>query len=110
MTLKAAFLAHAPDAEPEKNKCVVGTSKYKLFVAVVKNQDQAIKECKRLVKEEGINAVMLCPGFTTQNVAELSEVLEGKAGVFVARGDGPSTRAWIELMAKDGWFSESAHR
>jgi len=64
MAFKAAFLAHAPDAEPEKNTCVVETSKYKLFVVVVSNQEQAVKECKRLVKDEGIHSVMLCPGFT----------------------------------------------
>ena len=110
MAFKAAFLAHAPDAEPEKNTCVVETSKYKLFVVVVSNQEQAVKECKRLVKEEGIHSVMLCPGFTHESVAELAEVLGGEVGVFVARGDGPSTRASMEVMAREGWFSESNQR
>ena len=110
MAFKAAFLAHAPDAEPEKNRCMVETSKYKLFVVVVSNQEQAVKECKRLVKEEGIQSVMLCPGFTHESVAELAEVLGGEVGVFVARGDGPSTRASMEVMAREGWFSESKQR
>ena len=103
--LKAAFLAHAPDAEPEQNKCVVETSKYKLYVVAVRSQEQAVKECTRLANEEGIHAVVLCPGFTNKNVGELTEVLGMKVGVFVARGDGPSTRSWMELMMKDGWFS-----
>jgi len=110
MAFKAAFLAHAPDAEPEKNRCMVETSKYKLFVVVVSNQEQAVKECKRLVKEEGIHAVMLCPGFTHESVAELAQVLGGNIGVFVARGGGPSTRVSMEVMAREGWFSESKQR
>jgi len=40
---KVVFLAHAPDAEPEKHRCVIETSKYKLFVVVVKVQDQAVE-------------------------------------------------------------------
>jgi len=47
---------------------------------------------------------MLCPGFTHESVAELAEVLGGEVGVFVARGDGPSTRASMEVMAREGWF------
>ena len=105
MAFKAAFLAHAPDGNPEKNRSVIETPLYKLFVTVVRNQDQAISECKRLAKDEGIQSVMLCPGFTSENVADLSRALDGKIGVFVARGDGPSTRASMEIMAKEGWFA-----
>jgi len=44
MAFKALFLAHAPDAEAEKHRCVIETPKYyKLFVVVVKNQKQAIE-------------------------------------------------------------------
>jgi len=57
------FLAHAPDAEPEKHRCVIETPKYKLFV-VVRGQDQAVEVYKKLVKEEGVQSILLCPGFT----------------------------------------------
>jgi len=39
MAFKVVFIAHTPDAEPEKHQCVVETSKYKLLVRLVKNQD-----------------------------------------------------------------------
>ncbi len=104
MAFKAAFLAHAPDAEPGKNQSIIETPKYKLFVVAVRNQAQAEEECERLFKNEGIHSVMLCPGFTSENVAALSRVLKGKVGVFVARGDGPSTKAAQEIMAREGWF------
>lgn len=110
MAFKAAFLAHAPDADPEKNRSVIETPKYKLFVVVVRNQEQAETECKRLVKDEGIHSVMLCPGFTSENVAALSRALEWKVGVFVARGDGPSIGAAQEVMAREGWFSKPRDR
>ena len=106
MAFKAAFLAHAPDAESEKNKCVVETSKYKLFVRIVQDQGQAIEMCQNLVKEEGIHSVLLCPGFTHKEVAEISQAVGENVGVFVARGDGPSNRASMEVMTREGWFSE----
>ena len=53
MAFKVLFLAHAPDAEPKKHQCVVETSKYKLLVRLVKNQEQAVQVCRKLVKEEG---------------------------------------------------------
>jgi len=102
MAFKALFLAHAPDAEPEKHKCVIETSKYKLFVVLVKDQYQAVEMCKKLVKEEGIHSILLCPGFTHRNVAEIAEVVEKSVAVSVARGDGPSNRVSIEVRKREG--------
>jgi len=110
MAFKVAFLAHAPDAAPEKHRCVIETSKYKLFVVVVKDQEGAVEVCKRLVKEEGIHSVLLCPGFTHKNVAEIAETVGENIGVFVARGDGPSNRVARGVMEREGWFSEKGER
>lgn len=107
MAFKVLFLAHAPDAEAEKHRCVIETPKYyKLFVVVVKDQDQAIEVCKKVVKEEGIQSIILCPGFTHKNIAEISEAVGENVGVFVARGDGPSNRISMEVLRSEGWFSE----
>ena len=105
MAFKVLFLAHAPDAEPEKNQCVIETSRYKLLVRLVKNQKQAIQVCKKLVREEGIQSILLCPGFTHQNVAEISEAAGKNVGISVARGDGPSSKATLKIMKEEGWFS-----
>ena len=92
-------------AEAEKHRCVIETSRYyKLFVVVVRNQEQAIEVCKKIVKKEGIQSILLCPGFTHRDVAEISEVAGKNVGVFVARGDGPSNRISMEVMKKEGWF------
>jgi len=104
VAFKAAFFAHASDADPEKHKCVIETPKYKLFVVVVNNQEQAVKACERLVREEGIQSILLCPGFTHKNVAEITEAAGEDVGVFVARGDGPSSEVTRAVMEREGWF------
>ena len=105
MAFKVLFLAHAPDADPEKHQCVIETPKYKLLVRLVKNQEQAVEVCKKLVKEEGIHSILLCPGFTHQNVAEISKAVGENVGVSVARADGPSSKETLKIMKEEGWFS-----
>ena len=105
MAFKVVFIAHTPDAEPEKHQCVVETPKYKLLVRLVKNQEQAVEVCKKLVREEGVRSILLCPGFTHQNVAEISKAVGENVGVSVARGDGPSSKVALKVMKEEGWFS-----
>ena len=106
MAFKALFVAHAPDADPEKHRCMIETSKFKLYVVVVKDQDQAVEVGKRLVKEEGIHSILLCPGFTHRDIGQLAQAVGPNVGVSVARGDGPSSRVALEVMRKEGWFSQ----
>ena len=106
MAFKVLFVAHAPDADPEKHRCLIETSKFKLFVRVVKDQAQAVEVCKKLVKDDGIHSILLCPGFTHRNIAEISEAVGKDVGVCVARGDGPSSRVVMEVMKREGWFSK----
>ena len=100
MAFKVVFLTHAPDAEPEKDRSLVETSTYKLFSIVVKDQVQAVEECKKLVKEEGIHSVLLCPGFSDKNVAEITEAVGENVGVAVARGDSPGRRVPAEIRIR----------
>lgn len=104
MAFKVVFLAHAPDAEPEKHRCVLETSKYKLFVVLVKDQDQAVVVCKELVKEEGIQSILLCPGFAHRDVAGIAEAVGENVAVAVARGDGPSSRVSVAVRKREGWL------
>jgi len=103
MAFKVVFLAHAPDAEPEKHRGVIETSRYKLFVVVVKDQDQAVEVCRKLVKEEGIHSILLCPGFTHGDVAEIAEAVGENVAVAVARGDGPSSRVSAAVRKREGY-------
>ena len=101
MSFNVVFLAYAPDAEPEKHRCMIETSKYRLFSVAVRDQVQAAEECKKFVKEEGIHSVLLCPGFTHRNVAEITEAVGGNVSVAVARGDGPSSRVSAEIRRRE---------
>ena len=101
MAFKAAFVAHAPDANPEENKALIETEKYKLFVVVVSNQDQAVTICRNLAQEEGIQSVLLCPGFNNENVAEISQAVGPDVGVGVARTDGPGGRIAAAVIARE---------
>ena len=94
-------------ANVQEHRCIIETPKYyKLFVVVVKDQKQAVEVCRNLVKEEGIHAILLCPGFTHKDVAEVTEAVGDKVAVSVARGDGPSSRVSMEVLKREGWLKE----
>jgi len=101
VAFKAAFIAHAPDGDAATHRAVIETPKYKLLVVVARDQGQAVAECRRMVDEEGIHAVMLCPGFTHRDVAEIAETVGPNVGVNVARGDGPGNRIAMEVIARE---------
>jgi hypothetical protein len=100
---KAAFIAHVPDADPAKHRCTVKTSLYELTSVLVKNDDEAVEACKEL-REAGVHAFILCPGFTHKAVARIVEAVGEGASVNIARGDGPSNEAAIKIMTEAGWF------
>jgi hypothetical protein len=103
MAFTTAFIAHAPDADAEKSPSLYETPTYKLFTAVVRDQPQAVSTAKALVEKEGVESIILCPGFTNKDVAEMSDAVGGGVGVFVARGDGPSGAAAMRAMQREGW-------
>ncbi len=101
MAFKAAFIAHAADADPEKHKCLIETPNYKLFVRVVQ-AGQEVEVCQNLVKEEGIQTIIFCPGFTHKDIGNVVEAVGPKVGVFPARGDGPSVRLSSAIRRREG--------
>lgn len=106
MAFKVLFLVHAPDGDPGKHRSVIETSKYKLITVVVKTQDQAVEECKKLVAEEGIHSVLLCPGFTHEDVSQIADTVGKEVAVAVARGDGPSNRVSATVRMSESWVSD----
>ncbi|MGD2165028.1 MAG: DUF6506 family protein [Anaerolineae bacterium] len=105
MAFNVLFLAHAPDADKARHRSHVNTGMYQLFTVVVRDQAEAIDVCRDLVEEESIDSVLLCPGFTHRDVAEIVEVTRGRVGVSVARGDGPSARISSAAMTREGYAS-----
>jgi len=103
MAFKVLFLAHAPDADQEKHRNAIDTGMYQLFTVVVKNQAEALEVCKDFVEKEDIDSVLLCPGFTHSDVAEIVEAAGGNVAVSVARGDGPSGRVSLAARKREGY-------
>jgi len=106
MAFKVLFLAHAPDAIKEQHRHSIDTGMYQLFTVVVKNQAEALGVFKDYVEKKGIDSVMLCPGFTHLDVAEISEAAKGNVAVSVARGDGPSGKVSLEARKRAGYLGK----
>ena len=106
MAFKTLFLAHAPDADKEKHRSVIETKMYRLFSVVVKNQEEALEVCNDFVKKENIDSILLCPGFTNKDVAEIARSAGKNVAVSVARGDGPSSKVSLEARKREGYLSK----
>lgn len=105
MAFTSLFIAHAPDADPERHRTLIDTGLYKLFSVVVRDQAQAIDVCRRMVADEGIHSVLLCPGHTHADVAAIAAAVGDQVSVTVARGDAPGTRVVAKAMEQAGWFA-----
>jgi hypothetical protein len=86
MSVKAAFLFIAPEADHNNHKAMIDTPIVKLKVVGVKNYDEAQMVAKQLV-DEGITAIELCAGFGNEGTALVSKAVGDKAVVGVVRFD-----------------------
>jgi len=108
MAFKALFLAHAPDADKEKHRNTIDTGMYQLFTVVVKNQAEAVEVCQDFVEKKKIDSVLLCPGFTHGDVAEIVQAAGGNVAVAVARGDGPSGKVSLAARRREGYMGKKS--
>ena len=79
MSFNVLFLAHSPDADPAVHRSQIDTGKFKLFSIVVKNQAQALEIVKTMTIEHSLDSILLCPGFTHVDVAEIFSALVNRA-------------------------------
>lgn len=86
MTLKAAFIFIAPDADPIVNKSVIDTGNVNLTTIGVRSYEQAVIEAIKLVND-GVKTLELCGGFGHMGVGMVSEAVKGKSVVGVVRFD-----------------------
>jgi hypothetical protein len=100
MTLKAAFIFVAPEADPEKHRAVLNTPIVELTCVGVKNYAEASKVAAGLVSE-GIVAIELCGGFGIEGTALVKQAVAGKAVVGVVRFD---THPGLQFKSGDDIF------
>jgi len=105
MAVKIGFVIMSPDGDPSKHRATIKTPRLEITTVVVelRNFDQAVNVCKDLVKNEGVQGLILCPGFPHQAVAKVSNAVGEGVAIDVARGDVPSGMVTGKLMAKEGW-------
>lgn len=108
MAFKAGFVVMAPDGDPKRHRASIKTSKFELTTVVVElmNFDQAVNVCQDLVQNEGVQSLILCPGFSHEAVARVVNAVGEGVAVNVTRGDIPSVMATSEILRKEGWFPE----
>ena len=102
MPFTVLFIAHARDADKEKHRSLIDTGTYHLHTVVVKNQQEALEISQEFAENMNIDCILLCPGFTHNDVAEISEITGGKVSVSVARGDGPGSKISLEARKRAG--------
>lgn len=103
MSLKAAFIFVAPEADPEKHHAVVETPIITLTVVGVATYDAAVDVAKKLV-EEGNVALELCGGFGIEGTAAVKTAVKGKAAVGVVRFE---NHPGLEFKSGDEIFQAS---
>jgi hypothetical protein len=88
----------------DKNKfSLLDTGNFHQYSVAVKNNTEAIELCLKFIREKNINAIMLCPGFTNIDVAEIDKATGNEVSVCVARNDnGPATFVTVKALQKEG--------
>jgi len=106
MAFKSGIVVMAPDGDPNRHRAWIKTTKLDLTIVVVKlmDFDQAVEVCQDLVENQGVQSLILCPGFSHEAVAKIAQAVGDKIAISVARGDVPSMRITGEIMEKEGWF------
>ncbi len=103
MSFNVLFIAHAPDADKQTHRSAIDTGTYHLFSVVVRHQAEAIDVAKEIVDAREIDTILLCPGFTHTDVAEIYHAFGGRVGVAVARGDGPGNAISARARKREGY-------
>ena len=106
MAFKEAVIVMALGGDPEKHRVSIKTPRVEVTTVLIEmdNFDQGAEVCKDLVKNQGVQSILLCPGFTHKAIAQIVDAVGPGVALNVARGDVPSTLMVGEILAKEGWF------
>jgi hypothetical protein len=106
VVFKNGIIVMAPDGNPKIHRTSIKTPMFEQTLVVVElfNFDQATSVCKELVEDEGIQALILCPGFTHEAVAKIAQSVGEDVTIDVARGDFPGTIMAAKRFEREGWL------
>ena len=108
MVFKELIMVLTPDADPERHRVLVKTERAEEILVLVPQGDYetAVKIAKDMVSSNGVNSIMLCPGFSHEGVAKIANAVRGLAGVSVARDDPESQAVMFPILKKEGYIQE----
>lgn len=86
MSLKAAFMFIAPQAQPDLHQATVSTAEVEVVTVAVSNYAQAC-ETAIMLADRGCVAIELCGGFGSEGVAAVARAVRGRVDVGVVRFD-----------------------
>lgn len=85
MSLKAAFIFVAPEANPSIHRNWVKTPQVELLAVAAPDYASAETLVRELIDKEGIKAIELCGGFGHEGVARIKKIAGSAAAVGVVR-------------------------
>jgi hypothetical protein len=103
---KAAAVIMAMGADPARHRAKVKGDQFEIATVAVPLFDfeKAASVCKELVEKEGVQSLVLCPGFTHEGVAMIRAAVGEGLPINIARGDVPSTLATAQILTQEGWL------
>jgi hypothetical protein len=57
-----------------------------------------------MVEKEGVQSIILCPGFTHEAITLVRKAVGEGVAINVARGDVPGTMMTAQILTKEGWL------
>ncbi len=106
MAFKVVNIVRAPGANPDTDQSIIKTEKIEVLtiLADIRKPDQVVEICKKCVFEDGFQAIQLCPAVNNELVQRVTIAIEGKASIFVGRGDFQSVQMALTNTDRE-WFS-----
>jgi hypothetical protein len=104
MPFTEAFVALVPDADPARDRTVLRTGLYTLYVVFAPDETEAVRVSRALVSDDGVQSISLCPGFTNAGVAMVAGAVGDTIAVAVSRGDPAAAALTREGLEQAGWF------
>lgn len=101
--LKELFIIKVPQVDPNKARTEIILPHYEFYTVLVEDYKMALEEGQKIVNEKNIHAVILCAGFSNQEVGGISETLGENIGVLIARGDARSSSIVDRAIGNAGW-------
>lgn len=103
MALKEAFIIKVPGVDPKSHRSEMILPQYELYTVLVNGYDEAVEAAKELAENKGVHGIILCAGFSNEEVGNMSSTLSDNVGVLVVRGDSRSSNIISEAIKSSNW-------